>query len=186
MFLLSASGPLKKKDLFKPDSGKTQKGDLFEYNRIASFKLLISQLWTEEFQSPCLKDLVFQDDSPFGIWIGKSNPWSDLTQLVSATVYYSGLSHFSMARSPPGSSARGILQVAMPTPTASSWPGDWTHVSDSSCFGRQVFYHWCHLENPFLLLLLFYLFFNNTLMISFKIIYFFSAGLGLCCAGFFL
>ena len=46
--------------------------------------------------------------------------------------------------SPPGSSVHGILQaripewIAMPSSWGSSWPGDWTCVSYSSCIGRRV------------------------------------------------
>ena len=42
----------------------------------------------------------------------------------------------------------GILQarilewVAMPSSRGSSQPRDWTHVSQVSCIGRQVLYHW--------------------------------------------
>ena len=46
----------------------------------------------------------------------------------------------------PGSSVHGVLQarileewVAMPSSRASSWPGDWTHVT---CIGRWILYHW--------------------------------------------
>ena len=44
----------------------------------------------------------------------------------------------------PGSSVHGILQaripewIAMPSSWGSSWPGDWTCVSYSSCIGRRV------------------------------------------------
>ena len=50
-----------------------------------------------------------------------------------------------MDRSPPGSSAHGILQarvlewVAISFSTESSWPKDQTHTSH---IGRQVLYHW--------------------------------------------
>ena len=46
--------------------------------------------------------------------------------------------------SPPGTSAHGIFQarilgwVAMHSSRGSSWPRDWTHISDVSCIGRQV------------------------------------------------
>ena len=46
----------------------------------------------------------------------------------------------------------GILQarilewVAMPAPRGSSWPWHLTRVSYVSSIGRQILYHWCHLE----------------------------------------
>ena len=46
----------------------------------------------------------------------------------------------------------GILQarilewVAMPAPRGSSWPRHLTRVSYVSSIGRQILYHWCHLE----------------------------------------
>ena len=49
--------------------------------------------------------------------------------------------------SPPGSHVHEILQtrilewVAMPSSRASSWPGDWTHISHVSSIGRRVLYH---------------------------------------------
>ena len=49
--------------------------------------------------------------------------------------------------SPSGSSVHGILQVrilewvAISYPRGSSLPRDWTHVSCTSCIGRQVLYH---------------------------------------------
>ena len=52
---------------------------------------------------------------------------------------------------PPGSSVHGILQegmlewVAMPSSRGSPQPRDLAHVSQVSCVGRQVLYHWCHL-----------------------------------------
>ena len=45
----------------------------------------------------------------------------------------------------PGSSVHGILQarilkwVIMPSSRGSSWPSDWTHISDVSCIGRWFF-----------------------------------------------
>ena len=48
----------------------------------------------------------------------------------------------------PGSSVLGILQgripdwVAMPSSRGSSQPRDWTHVSCTSCSGRQILYCW--------------------------------------------
>ena len=55
-----------------------------------------------------------------------------------------------MDRSPPGSSAHGILQarilewVAMPSSWGSSQPREQTLVSYVSGIGRQVLYHSCH------------------------------------------
>ena len=56
----------------------------------------------------------------------------------------------------PGSSVQGILQarilerVAMASSRGSSQPRDQTHISYASCTGRQVLYHYCHLEAPHL------------------------------------
>ena len=56
--------------------------------------------------------------------------------------------------SPPGSSVHGIFQarilerVAMLSSKGSSWPRDQTHISYVSCIGRQVLYHWHHLQSP--------------------------------------
>ena len=75
------------------------------------------------------------------------------------------LSYFSCVRcnpmdySQPGSSIRGILQarilewVAMPSSRGSSRPREGTHVSYVSCIGRQVLYHWCHLESLYIIIL---------------------------------
>ena len=55
---------------------------------------------------------------------------------------------------PPGSSVHGILQarilewVAISSSRGSSWPKDQTHIYYISCIGRQVLYHYCHLESP--------------------------------------
>ena len=57
-----------------------------------------------------------------------------------------------MDSSPAGSSVPGILQarilewVAMPSSRGSSRPRDWNWVSYISCIGRQILYHWCHLD----------------------------------------
>ena len=59
-----------------------------------------------------------------------------------------------MDRSPPGSSAHGILQArileqgAMPSSRASSRPRDLTHVSCVSCIGRQILNHQHHPGKP--------------------------------------
>ena len=56
---------------------------------------------------------------------------------------------------PLGSSVHGILQarilewVLMPSSRGSSQPRDRTLVSDVSCIGRQILYHQCHLESPY-------------------------------------
>ena len=52
-----------------------------------------------------------------------------------------------------GSTVHGIFQarilkwVAISYSRGSSWTRDWTHVSWVSCIGRQIVYHWCHLES---------------------------------------
>ena len=57
-----------------------------------------------------------------------------------------------MDSSPAGSSVPGILQarilewVAMPSSRGPSWPRDWNWVFYVSCIGRQIIYHWCHLD----------------------------------------
>ena len=54
--------------------------------------------------------------------------------------------------SPPGSSVHGIFQartlewVAISSSRGSSQPKDETHVSWSSCIGRQTLYHWATWE----------------------------------------
>ena len=54
--------------------------------------------------------------------------------------------------SPSGSSVPGILQarilewVAMPFSRGSSQPRDRTHISQVSCIGRQILYHWAIME----------------------------------------
>ena len=56
--------------------------------------------------------------------------------------------------SPPSSTVHGILQarilqwVAMHSSRGSSQPQHWIHVSDVSCIGRRVLYHYRHLGNP--------------------------------------
>ena len=51
---------------------------------------------------------------------------------------------WTMDYSPPDFSVYGILQarilewVAMPSPSGSPWPRDWTCISWVSCIGRQV------------------------------------------------
>ena len=58
----------------------------------------------------------------------------------------------SMDGSLLGSSVCGILQakipewVAVPSSRGSSRPRDWNWVSYVSCIGRQILYHWCHLD----------------------------------------
>ena len=52
--------------------------------------------------------------------------------------------------SPPGSSARSILQArilewAISYSRGSSQPRDKTHVPYVSCIGRQIVYHWYHM-----------------------------------------
>ena len=42
-----------------------------------------------------------------------------------------------------GQSWQEILEwVVISSSRGSSWPKDWTHVSGSSCTGRQILYHW--------------------------------------------
>ena len=65
-----------------------------------------------------------------------------------------------MDYSPSGSSVHGILQarilewVAMPSPRRSARPRGRTCVSYISCDGRQVLYHWRHLELTYIFLIL--------------------------------
>ena len=47
--------------------------------------------------------------------------------------------------------ARILEWTAMPSSRGSSQPRDQTHVSYVSCTGRQVLYHWLHLESPVVL-----------------------------------
>ena len=60
----------------------------------------------------------------------------------------------SMDCSPPGSSAHGIFQarilewVAISFSRESSQPRDQTRISNISCIGRQILYHWCHVGSP--------------------------------------
>ena len=60
----------------------------------------------------------------------------------------------TMDCSPLGSSILGILQaiilewVALPSSRGSSWLRDQTCVSDVSCIGRWVLYHYSHLGSP--------------------------------------
>ena len=76
-------------------------------------------------------------------------------KVVLATQLYPVL-HDPMDCSSPGSSVHGIFQarilewVAISFSRGSFQAGDWTHVSRISCIGRQVIYHWCHLERPYL------------------------------------
>ena len=55
----------------------------------------------------------------------------------------------------PGSSTHEIFQARILEPVAissfrgSSWPRDGTCVSYVSCIGRQILYHWHHLESPY-------------------------------------
>ena len=59
-----------------------------------------------------------------------------------------------MDYSPLGSSVHGILWgrilewVAVPSSLGSSQPRDQTCLSYISCIGRQILYHWHHLESP--------------------------------------
>ena len=56
--------------------------------------------------------------------------------------------------SPQGSSSHGISQArildwgTISYSKGSSWPRDQTHVSCTSCIGRQILYHYCHLGSP--------------------------------------
>ena len=49
--------------------------------------------------------------------------------------------------SPPGTSVQGLFQarileqVAICYSRGSSWPKDWTCISDVSCIGKQIIYH---------------------------------------------
>ena len=61
-----------------------------------------------------------------------------------------------MDYSPPGFSVHGISQarilewVAISYSRGSSKPRDWTHISCSSCPGRQILYQWASCEGPLL------------------------------------
>ena len=52
----------------------------------------------------------------------------------------------------PGSSVHGVLQArilewaAISSSRGSYWPRDQTHISDISCFGRQILYRICILK----------------------------------------
>ena len=51
----------------------------------------------------------------------------------------------------PGSSIHRILQARIqPSSRGFSLPRDWTHISEVSCIGRWVLYHWRHLGSPIL------------------------------------
>ena len=59
---------------------------------------------------------------------------------------------------PPGSSVLGIFkarimeQFAISSPSRSSWPRDWIHISGIFCNGRQIVYH-CTIWEAFIRLL---------------------------------
>ena len=79
---------------------------------------------------------------------------SDLKLLTTATAK-SLQSHLKpMVCSPPGSSVHGILQarilqwVAISFSRGSSWPRDWTQVSNSSCIMQVDLYYWTTGEAP--------------------------------------
>ena len=62
--------------------------------------------------------------------------------------------HSAMDCSTPGSSVLAIFQarilewVAISSSKGSSWPRHQTHISNISCFGRHILYHWVTWENP--------------------------------------
>ena len=66
-----------------------------------------------------------------------------------------------------GSSVHGILQarilewVAIPFSRGSSRPTDQTLISYTSCIGRQVLYHWRHLET--VVKLIYFVFFPQNI-----------------------
>ena len=98
----------------------------------------------------------------FGPWnVGRRNfchfqavasmPLSRYFILTLAMMY--AKSHWSpMGFSPPGSSVHEVLQarmlawIVMAFSRGSSQPRDWTRISYISWIGRQVLYHWRHLE----------------------------------------
>ena len=61
---------------------------------------------------------------------------------------------FATPWSPPGSSVHGIFQarilgwVAISSIKGSSGPRDRSSISNVSCIGRWVLYHYCHLGSP--------------------------------------
>ena len=98
--------------------------------------------------------------------------WNELSEFCNVTHPYHPLissihacvcSHFShiwlcnpMDCSPPVSSVYEISQarilewVAISSSRRSSRPRDWTHISYSSCIGRQILYHWATWEAPYI------------------------------------